>query len=135
MKQIRIKDDSCHVDRLSIMFPPPEQPAVHQSWGKLLFMHWPISAELLRPLIPAQLEIDTYRGQAWIAVVPFTMWDIRLRWLPTLPYVNKAHELNVRTYVHYNGVPGVWFLSLDLNQSLGVFFGRHVYHVPYFNAT
>ncbi|PYS62338.1 MAG: hypothetical protein DMF74_13585 [Acidobacteria bacterium] len=47
---------------------------MHQNWGKLLFMHWSIAAELLRPLIPAQLEIDTFEGSAWIGVVPFTMW-------------------------------------------------------------
>lgn len=42
---------------------------MHQSWGKLLFMHWPIDAELLRPLIPSQLEIDIFDGRAWIGAV------------------------------------------------------------------
>ena len=86
---------------------------MHQNWGKLLFMHWPIAAELLRPLIPAQLEIDTFEGSAWIGVVPFTMWGIRASFLPPIPGTSAFHELNVRTYVHCNGVPGVWFFSLD----------------------
>ena len=108
--------------------------AGHQWWGKLLFMHWPISVELLRPLVPSVLEIDTFEGHAWIAVVPFTMWGIRPRFVPTIPYLSQAHELNVRTYVHYNGFPGVWFLSLDINQWPGVFVGRYGFHVPYYKA-
>jgi len=70
---------------------------MHQNWGKLLFMHWPIGAELLRPLIPQQLEIDTFDGTAWIGVVPFTMWSIRASFLPPIPRTSAFHELNVRT--------------------------------------
>lgn len=106
----------------------------YQSWGKLLFMHWPISVEALRPLIPAQLEIDTFDGKAWIAVVPFTMWGIRPRFMPNFPYLSHAHELNVRTYVHYQGFPGVWFFSLDINQWPGVLVGRCGFFVPYYKA-
>jgi len=64
---------------------------MHQNWGKLLFMHWPIAAELLRPLIPAQLEIDTFEGSAWIGVVPFTMWGIRASFLPPIPRTSAFH--------------------------------------------
>jgi uncharacterized protein YqjF (DUF2071 family) len=108
---------------------------MYQSWGKLLFMHWPIDAEILRPLIPAQLSIDTFAGQAWIGVVPFTMWGIRASFLPSIPGTSAFHELNVRTYVHYQGVPGVWFFSLDAASSLAVWGARTFYHLPYFNAT
>jgi uncharacterized protein YqjF (DUF2071 family) len=49
---------------------------MHQTWGKLLFMHWRINENVLRPYIPKSLEIDTYGGSAWIAIAPFTMWDV-----------------------------------------------------------
>jgi uncharacterized protein len=107
---------------------------MHQNWGKLLFMHWPIGAEILRPLIPAQLSIDTFDGSAWIGVVPFTMWGIRASFLPPIPRTSAFHELNVRTYVHYQGVPGVWFFSLDAASRLAVWGARRFYHLPYFNA-
>lgn len=109
---------------------------MHQSWGKLLFMHWPIAAAQLRPLIPAELEIDTFEGSAWIAVVPFTMWDTRAfpPYIPAVPGLSAMHELNVRTYVHHDGVPGVWFFSLDCNSSAAVFGARTVFHLPYYNA-
>ena len=56
-----------------------------QSWHHLLFAHWPIAVDALRPHIPAALPIDTFDGQAWLGVVPFEMRDVRLRGLPPCP--------------------------------------------------
>ncbi|HKE30277.1 MAG TPA: DUF2071 domain-containing protein, partial [Candidatus Angelobacter sp.] len=109
---------------------------MHQSWGKLLFIHWPIEERLLRPLIPPALKIDTFDGQAWIAEVPFTMWDIRAfpPHIPAVPGLRAMHELNVRTYVRFDGVPGVWFFSLDCNNAAAVLGARTLYYLPYYNA-
>lgn len=107
---------------------------MRQCWGKLLFMHWPVDLELLRPLIPSRLTIDTFEGKAWIGVVPFTMWGVKPPFTPSLPGLSAFHELNVRTYVHYNGVPGVWFFSLDANSAPAVWAARTFVHLPYFNA-
>lgn len=107
---------------------------MRQSWGKLLFMHWRIPADLLRPLIPARLSIDTYDGAAWVGVVPFTMWGVRPTGTPSMPRLSRFHELNVRTYVHLDGVPGVWFLSLEAANPLAVWIARRIFRLPYFNA-
>jgi len=124
------------IDRFSIRERPSGQPVMHQKWGKLLFMHWPVDPTVLRPLIPSGLEIDTYDGKAWIAIVPFTMWDIRAfpPYMPGMPGLSAMHELNVRTYVHLNGTPGVWFFSLDCNSATAVFGARTFYYLPYYNA-
>lgn len=124
------------LDRLSIRRRPDGQPLMHQTWGKLLFMHWRIDEKILRPLIPKDLEVDTFDGSAWIAIAPFTMWDIRAfpPFLPAVPGLSAMHELNVRTYVHYDRVPGVWFLSLDCNSTAAVLGARTFFHLPYYNA-
>jgi len=124
------------VDRLAARHRPKGQPVMHQTWGKLLFMHWRIHENLLRPHVPDSLEIDTYGGSAWVAIVPFTMWDVRALppYVPPVPGLSAMHELNVRTYVHHNGVPGVWFFSLDTNSSASVLAARAVYHLPYYYA-
>jgi len=109
-------------------------PLMEQHWGKLLFMHWPIPAARLRSLVPPQLTIDTFDGEAWIGVTPFTMWDVRLSFTPPVPYLSDFHELNVRTYVLYRGVPGVWFFSLNTNSAMTVMAARTFYFLPYFNA-
>lgn len=121
-------------DRLSVRARPRGTPVMRQNWGKLLFMHWPVEAELLRPLIPSQLSIDTFEGRAWIAIAPFTMWGVRPIFTPSMPRLSALHELNVRTYVHLNGVPGVWFFSLDAASPLAVWGARRFFHLPYFNA-
>jgi len=124
------------LERTAIRERPDGQPLMHQKWGKLLFMHWRIEEAELRPLIPEQLEIDTFDGSAWIGIIPFTMWDIRAfpPYLPAVPGFSSAHELNVRTYVHYGRVPGVYFFSLDCNSPAAVLGARAFYHLPYFNA-
>jgi uncharacterized protein len=122
------------IDRLSITERPAGWPLMHQNWGKLLFMHWRIDESLLRPLIPESLAIDTFDGDAWIGIIPFTMWGIRASFLPPIPGTSAFHELNVRTYVHLNGVPGVWFFSLDAANKLAVWGARKFYYLPYFNA-
>ena len=120
--------------KLTIRERPSGFSIMRQHWGKLLFIHWPIDAELLRPLTPAHLTIDSFDGSAWIAVVPFTMWGIRPSFLPPIPGTSAFHELNVRTYVTFNGFPGVWFFSLDAASRLAVWGARQFYYLPYFNA-
>ncbi|MBC6697697.1 YqjF family protein [Hymenobacter puniceus] len=107
---------------------------MRQRWSNLLFAHWPVPPELLRPYLPARLEVDTFAGQAWLGVVPFTMSDIRPLGLPAVPGLSALHELNVRTYATLDGVPGVWFLSLDATQPLGVWAARTLFHLPYLHA-
>ncbi len=117
--------------------PPstPNEPWVlRQTWSKLLFAHWSLPLDVLRPLIPAALDIDTFDGQAWVGVVPFYMSGIRFRGLPTIPTTGEFCELNVRTYVTLNNHPGVWFFSLDASSALAVFGARQAFHLPYFNA-
>lgn len=123
-------------DRLAARHRPKGQPVMHQDWGKLLFMHWRINEHFIRPLIPRELEIDTFGDSAWLTITPFTMWDIRAfpPYVPPVPGLNSMNELNVRTYVHFNGVPGVWFFSLDTDSRAAAMAARTFYHLPYFTA-
>jgi uncharacterized protein YqjF (DUF2071 family) len=71
-------------------------------WSQWLFMHWPVPADSLRPLVPQGLEIDTFDGTAWLGIVPFKMSRVRPRGLPAFPGTSAFPELNVRTYVTIN---------------------------------
>ncbi len=114
---------------------PTGPPLLRQEWGDLLFMHWPVPAELLQPYLPPRLTIDTYDGLAWLAVVPFRMSKVRTRFTPPVPGADEFLELNVRTYVHLDGVPGVWFFSLDATNALAVWAARTFFNLPYLRAT
>lgn len=113
---------------------PEGSPIMHQTWQNLLFLHWPIDPVLLRPHIPMRLEIDTFEGKAWIGVTPFAMTDVHLTAIPPIPGLSSLLELNVRTYVHLNGKPGVWFFSLDASKLLPALAARVLFMLPYYIA-
>lgn len=116
-------------------WPLPSAPWVmRMRWSDLLFAHWPLDPEVVRPLLPAGLELDVRDGQAWIGVVPFLMSRTAPRWCPPVPGVSRFLELNVRTYVTRDGKPGVWFFSLDAESWLGVRGARAAFHLPYMDA-
>ncbi len=107
---------------------------MHMRWESLLFAHWRIDLSALRPLVPSALEIDLFEGDAWIGVIPFTMNHIRGRFMPRIPKLHAFHELNVRTYVHCDGVPGVWFFSLDAASRVAVRAARLTFGLNYLDA-
>jgi uncharacterized protein YqjF (DUF2071 family) len=105
-----------------------------QRWCDLLFAHWPVPVETLRPLIPERLEIETFDGTAWLGAVPFRMEAVRPRWLPALPWLSSFPELNLRTYVRLDDRPGVFFFSLDATNPIAVETARRFFVLPYFRA-
>lgn len=123
------------VDRIGPTRRPAGRVVQRPGWHHLTFLHWRVPAAALRPLVPAALEIDTFEGDAFIGLVPFTMTNVRPWWAPPLPGTNDFHETNVRTYVHRDGRdPGVWFFSLDAASRLAVRAARTLWHLPYHHA-
>lgn len=110
---------------------------MHQRWHDLLFAHWRIPHETLRPLVPPELELDIFDGAAWLGIVPFWMSDVRFRALPPIPSASTFPELNVRTYVRaprQPDKPGVYFFSLDAASVLAVLGARAGAGLPYYWA-
>jgi uncharacterized protein YqjF (DUF2071 family) len=103
-----------------------------QDWRELLFLHWPVPAAEIEPLVHPRLSVDQRDGSAWVSMTPFTLRNGRLRGLPALP---DFHELNFRTYVtHPRHGPGIWFFSLDAASPLAVALARLSVRLPYFPA-
>jgi uncharacterized protein YqjF (DUF2071 family) len=106
-----------------------------QVWHELLFIHWSVPLVQMRSLVPDLLQLDTFEGEAWLGIVPFRMSNVRPRGVPPVSGLASFPELNVRTYVVANGIPGVYFFSLDAGNPLAVVLARCFFHLPYFNAT
>jgi uncharacterized protein YqjF (DUF2071 family) len=70
------------ISRLLIRTRPPGWPVMYQTWDTRLFLHWPVAAERLRPMIAPRLSLETFEGQAWVSVTPITMRGIRPVLLP-----------------------------------------------------
>jgi uncharacterized protein len=104
-------------------------------WESLLFLHWRLPAARVQETLPSGLTADTFEGDAYIAIVPFFMRNVRPVGVPALPWISHFLELNVRTYAFdRHGVPGVWFYSLDCNQPLAVLTARALMGLRYKHA-
>ena len=103
-------------------------------WRDLLFIHWRVDADEISRLLPDGVKVDTFDGSAWIGLIPFKMDRVRFFGMPSLPTLGRFHECNVRTYVLRDGVPGVWFFSLDAASRLAVFGGRNLWKLNYIHA-
>lgn len=122
-------------DRIRMTRRPKDAPVVmRQDWLQLLFLHWRVSPELVQKTLPPGLTVDTFEGDAYIGLVPFTMRNVRPIWSPSVPGLSHFHEINVRTYVHANSEPGVWFYSLDAANPIAVALARMLFHLPYYFA-
>jgi uncharacterized protein YqjF (DUF2071 family) len=116
-------------------WPLPDDPwIVKQAWNDLLFAHWPIARDRLRERLPSFLEIDLFDDEAWLSVTPFKLSDFSPRGIPAMPLISSFDEINVRTYVVYEGIPGIYFFSLDANSALAVGGASTLFHLPYFLA-
>ena len=122
------------LNRLAMRARPPGSPIMEQRWNNLLFLHWPLEESALRPLIPAELEIDTFENSAWVGVTPFGISGLRLYPMPAIPGISDFDEVNVRTYVHYRGQPGIFFFSLDASRVIPALGARVFYQLPYYPA-
>src|SRR4029450_3161298 len=110
------------------------KPVGYQRWRELLFIHWPIAVASLRALVPPELEIDLYDGQAYVSLIPFVVAESRPRGMPGV-LASRFLETNLRTYVKAaDGEVGIYFFPLDASSTLAVSFARLLYGLPYFPA-
>lgn len=95
-------------------FDYPKRPwKFYQEWNKVIFLHWEVEPELLKPFLPKAIELDTIDGKAWVSLVAFDMNHIGMRSFPKLPHISDFHEINIRTYIKSKGKSSVYFLSME----------------------
>lgn len=90
-------------------------PSSQQTWEALTFLHLPYEPEVVASLLPDPLVPDLFEGAAWVGITPF---QLRTSLVPVAPGPRATYvEVNVRTYVRRpDGLDGIWFLSLELDQ-------------------
>ncbi|MGB5944682.1 YqjF family protein [Paenisporosarcina sp.] len=102
-----------------------------QEWHDVLFLHWPISPDVIRKHIPIELELDLYNNIAWVGFVFFKVKGNRPRLIPPVPGMRSFLELNFRTYVTYKGRKGIHAFSLNASNSLIVKLTTLGHFLPY----
>ena len=124
------RKDGLEVDH--IPFPMPEgRWILRQNWKKLTLLHWKVEPAVIRAHLPDDLELDLYQGEAYVGCIPFVMENVRPSGLPAVPGISTFGEFNIRTYVTKNGVPGVFFLTLDAKSRVTCLYANWRYGLTY----
>ncbi len=110
------------------------QPLLLSDWMRALFIHFEVDPAALEADVP--FGLDLHEGKAYVSLVAFTMKRLRPRWggrLLELCFKPIARHplLNLRTYVHYNGEAGIYFLTEWIPNRLSVLLGPRTYGLPY----
>jgi uncharacterized protein YqjF (DUF2071 family) len=117
------------------VYPIPKKDwKYYQEWHDTVFFHWKVSPALLKKHIPEGTELDTIDGNAWVSLVAFDVKKMRMRNWPSIPYLNNFHEINVRTYVSKDGIPGIYMFSIETDKLIEVLISRLLIGIPYQKA-
>lgn len=101
----------------------------------MLFAHWAIEPESLRPWVPTALTLDTFDGKAWIGVVPFKVASVRVQaGDSSAPIPAPFLNLNLRTYVEGTDGPGIYFLSSDVESGAAAAIGHRLFGFSVYQA-
>jgi uncharacterized protein YqjF (DUF2071 family) len=95
----------------------------------VLFVHRRVD-EAIADVVPDPLKIHRIDGDPWVSVLAQEITETAPRGL-SLPVVPAFPQLNVRTYVEYEGEVGVYFLRLLTGSDLGTELGRRVFGLPF----
>ncbi len=102
----------------------------------LLFLHYRFHPDGLRALVPPALDLVTYDGSAWVALIAFHMADVRLRMLP-LPMPRSwrsGGEIDLAVPVRHRGRHGMYFLSIEGANRFTSWVTRRSSGLPYLHS-
>lgn len=102
-------------------------------WSNLLLVAWEAPEELLRPALPAGLELDRWAGRCYVNLVALRFHRVRLAplLLPIrFPLLPPFAQVNLRTFVRRNDRAGVTFMRLLVSSPLVAAASRWGYGQP-----
>ena len=100
----------------------------------VLFAGWPVPLDALARQLPPGLPLDTFEGEAWLALVACRLEALRMRGLPPLPGLSSGPQLEVCTYVSVGDRPGIWLFSVDRARQALVEAGKRSLRLPAYKA-
>jgi uncharacterized protein len=110
-------------------------PFVYTNWDRLVFLHFIVAPEIVRPSVPAPFELELYQDKACVSLVAVTMKSFRpvrllsSAWLARP--IAQQQFLNFRTYVRHRGEPGALFLWGWLSRPLRLPLPSGMVGLPY----
>lgn len=106
-------------------------PAMRHAWRDVAFIHWPITADLIQPLLPKHVRADMLDGTTYLGLIGLRI-RVALAGAVPVPWLGTFNETHFRVYsVDRSGRRGGVFLTLNANRLLTSGFARLVLRVPY----
>ena len=110
-------------------------PFLFADWERVVFLHYVIDPDLVRPHVPDSLALELHEGNACVSLAAVTMRGFRpcrpgsAGWL--FRPIAEQRFLNVRTYVRCGEEPGVLFIRGWLSQPFGLGLPSGMFGLPY----
>jgi uncharacterized protein YqjF (DUF2071 family) len=120
---------------MRLPFIPSRGAFLSAQWRYLLMLNYEIAPQILRPFVPAGVELDLFDGRALVSVVGFRFLRTRLLRVP-IPLHRDFDEVNLRFYVRRE-VPGgevrrgVAFVRELVPRAAIALVARIAYNEPY----
>lgn len=68
------------------------------NWENIIMANYAVAPEVLQPFLPRGVELDLYKGKAYVSLVGFMFNDTKIFKIP-IPYFGSFEEINLRFYV------------------------------------
>jgi len=103
-------------------------------WRWLAMINYAIDSDVLRPMVPAGVELDSFEGVTYVSVVGFLFLNTRVLGVP-VPFHRDFEEVNLRFYVRERTPEGwrrgVVFVKEIVPKRAIAAVARSVYGEPY----
>ena len=106
-------------------------PFLTARWSHLLLVNLEAPEAVLRPIIPTPLELDHWRGKAYVSVVGVCMDTVRVGRGWRVPGFTAHAQVNFRTYVRFRDRAGVWFIRQLVTSRLMASVARWAFGEPF----
>ncbi|WP_211341537.1 YqjF family protein [Myceligenerans xiligouense] len=84
---------------------PRSRTFLTAEWRRLVMLSYDIDPDVLRPLVPRGVVLDTWDGRTLVSMVGFEFLDTRLLGVP-VPFHRDFDEINLRFYVRRDTAEG-----------------------------
>jgi len=111
------------------------RPFLTAEWRNLILLTYAVDPQLLVPYIPKGLELDIYKGKAFVSFVAFEFLNTKVKGIP-IPFHINFPEVNLRFYVRHKSKDGeerrgVVFIKELVPKYMIALVANKIYNEPY----
>ncbi|MFC4736591.1 DUF2071 domain-containing protein [Bacillus daqingensis] len=113
----------------------PTKPTATQTWENMLLYHLEVDPDRLAEALPEPFQPSLFDGKAWLTTACFTCRSSSAVFLGRSLSLPVYEEVQVRTYLDYDGDPGLYMFSSDVSHRSVVKGARLTLKLPFYEAS